>query len=98
MLSKKHLINRLEFYYKYIPRDVGMMLCPFGKHNPLLDADWARKVEENPRRIPCSELCGRFPELGDVNRGCPCNTLGEDVAWLQLGRIIERYRRQKKSD
>lgn len=93
MVSKKQLINRLRFFYRTVPRRTGMLVCPFGKHNPLLDTDWQGKIKENPRNIPCSHLCGEFPELGDVQRGCPCQMLGEDVAWLQLGRILEKYKR-----
>lgn len=85
MFSKDYKLNKLKsFYYNTTVLDMEVG-CPFNK-----------VMDDTPesafmRGIPCSELCGSFPELGDCGRGCPCHTLGSTgMALLQLETILKK--------
>lgn len=74
MISKIAMIKILRRYYN----EKKFGTCPFGKqvHNNMCD-------------IPCRALCGQFPQLGDVKRGCPCDVLGQNKAVKALATIIK---------
>lgn len=95
MLSRKFKIQLLKEYLSTVPLLAADMVCPFGKHNPLLDYDeehWNDRLGMNPRDIPCEDLCGSFPELGDCKQGCPCQTLGRGIAYLMAEKIVKEDR------
>jgi hypothetical protein len=84
MYSRELKLDTL--FYFYMNKSISEMEigCPFGKVfgkyvPPMAIAE-----------LPCTELCGEFPELGSVQDGCPCETLGTLGSIIQLEHLLRK--------
>ena len=75
--TKSMLQNLLSFYLNTTMAEMKVS-CPWGKN----------KFTQTKHMQSCQELCGRFFQLGDVSKGCPCETLGREGALVQLGTLL----------
>ena len=83
MISRKRKIEILRTFYNNVAmKDVDSQ-CPFGKN-------FGMPMMEPHHKMQCIDLCGTWLELGDVRRGCPCHTLGKDVAMMQVHKILKK--------
>jgi hypothetical protein len=83
MISRKRKIEILRTFYNNVAmKDVNSQ-CPFGKN-------YGAPMIEPHHKMQCIDLCGTWLELGDVQRGCPCHTLGSDVAMMQVHKILKK--------
>ena len=83
MISRKLKLKMLKTFYDNVNMKDVESQCPFGKNyrsagDPVIE------------KMNCLELCGTWVDLGDVRRGCPCHTLGKDVAMMQCYKILKR--------
>jgi hypothetical protein len=69
-----------QLLYFYLNTTLGEMsvTCPFRKN----------KFNQDKSTQPCQELCGHFGQLGNISKGCPCETLGREGALIQLGALL----------
>ncbi len=81
MFSKDFKLRLLRDFYLDVARRKLKYQCPFGKE---------MGSEGSMNWVSCSELCGAFPELGNTNRGCPCETLGPVGAINQLEYLLRK--------
>jgi hypothetical protein len=89
MYSKNYKLKCLHTFFMNVPYKSMSTKCPFGKH-------WEEPFNKSIfDKIACEELCGLWPELGDVRRGCPCHMLGSLEAMRQLERILTKAGRLK---
>jgi hypothetical protein len=84
MYSKSYKMKKLFHFYKNKTRSEQMTKCPFGKAIEDDSPEWSIS------KAPCSELCGAFVELGNVQCGCPCVTLGHAGAMHQLEYLLRK--------
>jgi hypothetical protein len=82
MYSRKWKVQQLFDYFMRVSRQDINHSCPFGKE--------IRRLKENnlTLKMSCGDLCGAFPELGNAQAGCPCDTLGERGAMNQLEYLL----------
>ena len=83
MYSKNFKLRMLKKFYETTNLSEMESQCPFGKN-------YRSVGDPVMANVNCMDLCGTWLELGDVRRGCPCFTLGKDVALLQLHKILKR--------
>lgn len=77
MYSREYKLTKLkEFYFNTTLKHMPYK-CPFGK-----------EVDKEPIKFPCVNLCGTWPELGNIKQGCPCHILGPMGAMIQLERLL----------
>lgn len=83
MLSKSYKLRILKTFYDNVSMKDAESRCPFGKNYgmPILNIE---------QKLECEELCGTWAELGDTRRGCPCHTLGKDIAMIQVHKILTK--------
>jgi hypothetical protein len=82
----KEKLGVLEHYYKTERRYNVDVACPFHK-NPNLERNL---LGEKYARAGCDVLCGAFPMLGDIRRGCPCEIFGPELALYILGVMLKQ--------
>lgn len=80
MYSKGYKLNALKKFYLNTTIKKAKFACPFGKD--------IRQKEKVINHVPCSELCGLWPELGDIQQGCPCLIHGSMGALIQLEKVL----------
>jgi len=85
-LTMKERLEILRDFYLHATRENQKVMCPFGKNPPP-----AVMERKNPRaNQSCEDLCGMFPMLGDVRKGCPCQIFGADLALYILGVMLKK--------
>ena len=83
MISRKLKLKHLKTFYDNISMKDVEGQCPFGKNFRTLGDPVIQNMD-------CFDLCGTWLALGDVRRGCPCHTLGKDVAMMQVHKILKK--------
>lgn len=83
MISRKLKLAKLSRFYNNVAMKDVESQCPFGKN-------YGAVGEPVIQNMDCMDLCGTWLELGDVRRGCPCQTLGKDMAMFQLAQILKK--------
>lgn len=82
MYSLQWKYNKLKKFYLNTPINKVELRCPFGK-------DYGKETKL-VSKVPCSELCGLWPELGDVQQGCPCQINGSLGMLVQLEKLLRK--------
>ena len=83
MISRKLKLKYLKTFYDNVSMKDADSQCPFGKNYHTVGDPVIQNMD-------CFDLCGTWLALGDVRRGCPCVTLGKDMAMFQLASILKK--------
>ena len=82
MISRQLKLKYLKTFYDNVSMKNVDSQCPFGKNYRSVSLPVIYNMD-------CMDLCGTWLALGDVRRGCPCVTLGKDMAMFQLASILK---------
>lgn len=85
MYSKHYKLNMLKNYYLNNSIKQAKHKCPFKKNPHILDA---LTQPYDIRLESCENLCGCWPELGDIRKGCPCLLMGTINALKQVEYVL----------